>query len=165
MLAGIATETETHRPPARLSDLRAICREQKPTSPAEAVASVVEHALDTVPCGAVFVPTLTGTTARMISRFKPPAWVIAVSDDFRIGQGLAFSYGVHPVHLAEPPGDWSEFARAWMRDNNLPGPVAMLVAGPSPRDPKANYRLEFLRVGDKAILEKSEPDPSWSRPP
>ncbi len=163
MLVRIATETEAHRPSARLADLRTICREQMPTTPAEAVASVVEHALETVPCGAVFVPTLTGTTARMISRFKPPAWIIAVCDDPGIGQGLAFSYGVHPVPLAEPPRDWGEFARGWMHANELTGPVAMLVAGPSPRDPKANYRLEFLRVGDKAILGKPEHEPPGLR--
>src|SRR4030095_399333 len=48
------------------------------------MASLVEHALDTVPCEALLVPTRGGTTARAISRFKPPVWVIAPSRDPRV---------------------------------------------------------------------------------
>ncbi len=39
------------------------------------MASLVEHALDTVPCDLVLVPTRSGTTARCISRFKPHVWM------------------------------------------------------------------------------------------
>jgi len=53
-----------------------------------------------------------------------------------------------PVHVAESPRDWREFARAWVAEHRVPGTIAMLVAGPSSRDPAANYRLEFLRVGE-----------------
>ena len=67
--------------------------------------SVVEHALETVPCAAVFVPTRTGTTARMISRFNPPVWIVALSRDAAVCQGLAFSYGVHPVDAGRRSGE------------------------------------------------------------
>jgi pyruvate kinase len=56
---------------------------------------------------------------------------------------------VHAVQLAEDPDNWSDFARQWLREHRLPGPVAMLVAGPSARNPDANHRIEFLRVGTK----------------
>jgi pyruvate kinase len=148
MLASIAAATEARRPLARLHDLRAICREQKPTSAAQAIASVVEHSLETVPCAAVLVPTRTGTTARMISRFKPPAWVLAVTPDLALLPGLAFSYGVYPFLLAEEPENWRVFAQSWLRDRQVQGAIAILVAGPSPRDPNANHRIEFLRVGE-----------------
>ena len=52
MLASIAAATEARRPPARLHDLRALCLDRAPTTAAEAIAAVVEHALDTVPCAA-----------------------------------------------------------------------------------------------------------------
>jgi pyruvate kinase len=148
MLAKIAAATEAKRPPARLKDLRALCLEQKPTSAAEGIASVVEHSLETVPCAAVFVPTRTGTTARMISRFKPSVWIAAICPDPCICQGLAFSYGVEPIELARDPGDWRAFAKQWLGEHQLPGFVAVLVAGPSPRHPDANHRIEFMRVGD-----------------
>lgn len=147
MLASIAAATEARRPPARLRDLRALYRERTPTAAAEAIAAVVEHALDTVPCAALFVPTRTGTTARMISRFKPAVWIASLSRDPLVGQGLAFSYGVHPVDLTEEPDNWRDFAREWMREQQLSGNLAMLVAGPSIRNPDANHRIEIMRIG------------------
>jgi pyruvate kinase len=119
----------------------------QPTTAAEAIASVVEHALATVPCAAVFVPTRTGTTARMISRFKPAVWIVALSRDAAVCQGLAFSYGAHPIQVAQEPESWRDFARQWLREHEVPGALAMLVAGPSTHNPDANHRLEFLRVG------------------
>jgi pyruvate kinase len=149
MLARIAAFTEAHRPPTRLNDLKTLSSQQQPATAAEAIASVVEHALETVPCAAVLVPTRTGTTARMISRFNPSVWIVALSRDIAVCQGLAFSYGVHPVQLTEDPENWRSFARTWLRKHELPGAVAMLVAGPSTRNPDANHRIEFLRVGEK----------------
>ena len=110
---------------------------------------MVEHALETVPCAVIFVPTRTGTTARMISRFNPPVWIVALSRDSDVCQGLAFSYGVHPVPLTAEPEDWCDFARTWLREHQVPGAIAMLVAGPSEQHPEANHRLEFLRVGKR----------------
>ena len=147
MLGKIAAYTEAHRPPTRLEDLKKMFRQQPVASVAEAIASVVEHALGTVPCAAVFVPTRTGTTARMISRFNPAAWIVALSPEAAVCQGLAFSYGVHAVQIGEDPDSWSDFARSWIREHQLPGAVAMLVGGPSARNPSANHRLEFLRLG------------------
>jgi pyruvate kinase len=149
MLAKIAAFTEAHRPVTRLNDLKTLSSQRQPGNAAEAIASVVEHALETVPCVAVFVPTRTGTTARMISRFNPPVWIVALSRDAAVCQGLAFSYGVHAIQLTEDPENWSNFARHWLREHRMLGRVAMLVAGPSTRNPEANYRIEFLRVGEK----------------
>ena len=146
-LARIAATIETRRPLMRLEELRLQCFDQKPGTFAESIAAVVEHALEAVPCAATFVPTRTGTTARMIARFKPSAWTVAFSRDAGVCQGLLFSYGVVPICLHDEPRDWREFAREWLRANGVGGEVAILVAGPSSRHPDANHRIEFLRVG------------------
>ncbi len=156
MLASIAAATEARRPPARLHDLRALCLARTPTTAAEAIAAVVEHALDSVPCAALFVPTRTGATARMISRFKPGVWVASLSRDPAVGQALAFSYGVHPVDIADEPENWREFATHWLQEQQVPGFIAMLVAGPSDRHPEANHRIEFMRVDDKGAPNRME---------
>ena len=148
MLAKIAAFTEVHRPPTRLNDLNTLLHERRPATPAEAIASVVEHALQTVPCAAVFVPTRTGATARMISRFNPLEWIVSLSRDEAVCQGLVFSYGVHPIRLAQDPENWRDFGREWLSAHQVAGAVAMLVAGPSTQNPDANYRLEFLRIGE-----------------
>jgi pyruvate kinase len=76
-------------------------------------------------------------------------WIIGLSRDPLVCQGLVFSHGVEPVYLPEHPPSWREFAQAWLKENQIPGTIAMLAAGPSPREPDANYRIEFLRVGNQ----------------
>lgn len=150
MLASIAAVTEEKRPPARLKDLRNLFLEHKPANIAEAVGAVVEHALETVNCGAVFVPTRTGSSARMISRFKPSVWIVALGRNPDVCPGLAFSYGVRAIPVDKPQDNWSDFARNWMRQEQVAGRLAMLVAGPSKHAPDANHRIEFIRVGEAA---------------
>jgi pyruvate kinase len=128
--------------------MRSRLRHGPPNTAADAIASVVETALDVVPCAAAFVPTRTGTTARMISRLSPPLWIVGLCEDPAVCQGLTFSYGVEPVHLIEDPENWRDFARAWLDEHQIPGSIALLAAGPSPRHPDANYRLEFLKIGE-----------------
>lgn len=148
MLAKIAAYTETHRPAIPLREFSTLSRQHPPKTAAEAMARMVEHVLDTVPCPAVFAPTRSGATPRMISRFNPPAWIVALSQDPTVCQGLAFSYGVYPIEIKTEPANWLVFAKRWLRNHQLPGAIAMLVAGPSERNPAANHRLEFLRIGD-----------------
>jgi pyruvate kinase len=144
-LARIAAETEQHRRQSQDAVLE-YYRTHRPTTGAEAIATVVEHALDTVPCDVVFVPTRTGTTARMLARFKPVVWVVAVSRRASVCQGLLFSYGVDSVQIDPEPEDWQQFGREWMRKQGVNGHTAMLVAGPSDAHPEAHHRIEFLRL-------------------
>lgn len=146
MLGRIAAATEARRPPARLSELRELCQLNASSTIAESVASVVEHALTAVPCGAVFVPTQSGTTARMISRFKPAAWIVALAPRRDVCQGLAFSYGVYPIEESAEPDNRDGFIREWVEQHGISARVAMLATGPSPKNPTANHRIEFVRI-------------------
>src|SRR5947208_545981 len=146
MLAKIATFTETHRPPRSFAIQRDFVQQPAVTSTGHRMASVVEHALDTVPCDLLLVPTRGGTVARAISRFKPPVWIIAPTSDPAVCQNLAFSYGVRSVDLTEEPDDWRQWIEHWLRENGITAERVMLVAGPSPRNPKANQRIELMRL-------------------
>ena len=149
MLASIAAFTEVNRFSAGRYFPKELPDQNPPASAAEAIGLMVEHALHTIPCSSIFVPTSTGNTARMISRFKPAVWIVSMSHDPAICQGLMFSYGVHPVLLANEPEKWSDFARSWLGVHQITGSIAMLVAGPNALHPDYNHRLEFLRIGDK----------------
>jgi pyruvate kinase len=59
-------------------------------------------------------------------------------------QGLAFSYGVHPVDLEEEPDNWRDYAQRLLLELGLPCRRVLLVAGSSPQNPKANQRLELM---------------------
>ncbi len=93
---------------------------------------------------AVLVPTLTGNTARMVSRFKLPVWIAAVSHDGPTCAGLQFSYGVSPVRVADYPADWTDFARRWAQGEGLAKGRIVLIQGPSKSKPEINPRLEIL---------------------
>jgi len=148
MLAKIAAYTESQRPPVRLADLRSRLQHDPPNTVTDAIASVVETALEIFPCAEVFVPTRTGTTARMISRLTPSQWIVALSRDPVVCQGLAFSYGVEPVQILEGPKNWRDFVRARLQEDHIRCQVALLVAGPSGQNPEDNDRLEFLKFGE-----------------
>lgn len=150
VLAKIAAFTETHRPRASLAARRELLQSAAPVTGGERMASLVEHALETVPVDGVLVPTRGGTTARVISRCKPAVWIVATSSDPAVCQGLAFSYGVHPLDLAEEPEDWTDFATRWLQDHGLTANRVMFVAGPSSRNPKANHRIELMQLGARA---------------
>jgi pyruvate kinase len=146
MLAKIAAFTETHRSPRSFAAQREFVQQKAATIGSDRMATLVEHALCTVPCDLALVPTRAGMVARAISRFKPPVWIIAPSADSTACQNLAFSYGVYPIDLAEEPDDWREWIARWLRENGITADRVMLVAGPSPRNPKANYRIELMRL-------------------
>src|SRR5438874_646724 len=146
MLANIAAFTETHRPPRSFAAQREFLQQQPVMTGGDRMASVVEHALDTVPCDLLLVPTRGGTVARAISRFKPPVWIIAPTSDPAVCQNLAFPYGVRSVDLTEEPDDWRQWIEHWLRENGFVAKRVMLVAGPSPRNPKANDRIELMRI-------------------
>jgi len=147
MLAKIAAFTESHRPHASLAARREFLREPSGMIGSDRMASVVEHALETVPCEAVLVPTQSGNTARAISRCKPSVWIVALASDPAVCQGLALSYGVHPVDLAQEPADWREYASHWLSQHSVFAERVMLVAGPSLQNPTANHRIELMRLG------------------
>ncbi|HJZ66509.1 MAG TPA: pyruvate kinase, partial [Blastocatellia bacterium] len=61
MLAKIAAFTETHRPVTTLGARRELLKKQAAMTGEDRMTSVVEHALDTVLCDLVLVPTRGGT--------------------------------------------------------------------------------------------------------
>jgi len=164
MLAGIATETEPFRTDVGIRDVFA---DYHPDNDAHLVGLISRNVRQTVAHltpKAVIVPTTTGFTARMISRFKLPVWIAAVSQEEAICRGLQFSYGVSPVHTSEHPDDWNIFARSWVNSSGLPEELVVLTAGSSLCNPHTNPRLEIidLRPGCccKAAQSEMHDDPN-----
>jgi pyruvate kinase len=145
MLARIAAATESYRTSARSEDLRRMSHDQAPGSISEIISNFVEHVLETVPFNCLVVPTHSGQTARMISRYKPQIPIYAFCRQAAVCQGLLFSYGVAPVEFSQEPEDWGKETAQWLKQGSLPGPLAVLVVGPSQRQPGAHHRVEFVQ--------------------
>ncbi len=145
MLARIASYTESHRPPTSLRDIHALCGQDPVDSRAEGISLIVGRALETLPACAVFVPTRSGATVRMLSRFKPSVWIVAACTEQEMLRRLLFSYGVHPIQVEQEPGDWSVYASAWLKRSFPSASSGILISGPSPRDTHIDFRIEFLK--------------------
>jgi pyruvate kinase len=149
MLAKIAAEIEPHRPSYRVREELKECGLDCEVSLNDLIALSVETIVETVSPVAVVVPSLSGASARSISRYRLSMWIAAVSAKESTCQQLQFSYGVYPVHMPEQPEDWNAFARDWVRAYELDGSLAVLTGGPSPKHPEASHRIEIIELKRK----------------
>jgi pyruvate kinase len=108
------------------------------------IALSVETTLEYISPAIVVVPTRSGATARSISRFRLPVWIVAVSSQETTCQGLQFSYGVYPVHESDHPEDWNGYIRNWLQSHGVEGNLVVLTEGPSSKHPEANNRMELI---------------------
>jgi pyruvate kinase len=106
----------------------------------------VGRALETLSACAVFVPTHTGATVRMLSRFKPSVWIVAACTGKEMTRRWLFSYGVYPVEIERAPGDWSVYASDWLKRSFPSASHAILISGPSSHDTCIDFRIEFLKL-------------------
>ncbi|MDZ4122523.1 MAG: pyruvate kinase alpha/beta domain-containing protein, partial [Candidatus Cloacimonadaceae bacterium] len=88
--------------------------------------------------------TVSGHTARMISRFKLGTWIHAVSTNPQICRGLQFSYGVKPVQVSKVPKDWKNFLKKLIKCHEIRQGLAVLVEVPSQENPEINHRIEII---------------------
>ena len=140
MLAHIATATEPSRHEIQLTDY--VLADD--IHLVDLISRNVWQTVARINPVAVCIPTLTGHTARMVSRFKLPVWILAVCSDVETCTGLEFSYGVIPLYTPYHPADWTTFAGKWAKSEGLPEGRMVLTESPSPNHPEFNPRLEIL---------------------
>jgi pyruvate kinase len=144
MLARIAATAEPYRHPLTVKEMFPGMDLKGKLNPAHLIALSVEASLEYSDPAAVFVPTRSGATARSLTRFHLPAWIVAVSSQESTCQELQFSYGVYPVCEPDHPEDWKSYIREWLARNGVEGNLVLLTEGPSSRHPEANNRLEII---------------------
>ena len=146
MLAKIAAVTELHRPSMTTYERSQDIDFKGTLRPAHLIALGVKSTLRYVKPAAVFVPTHSGTTARMISSFHLPEWTVAVSSQESTCQHLQFSSGIYPLHVPQHPENWKDFVKRWLGELGLAGDIVVLTEGPSTKNPEANNRMEIIEL-------------------
>ncbi len=76
---------------------------------------------------AVFAPTISGSTPRLVSRFRLPVWIVAVSPNEQTCQQLQFTFGVYPVYTEKRPSSWEQFVRDWLQQYQLDPHIVLLI--------------------------------------
>jgi pyruvate kinase len=149
MLAKIAAEVDPHRHTVAVRELYQGIDIRSRLESAHLIAIAVEASLEYASPAAVFAPTHSGATARSLSLFRLPAWIVAVSSLERTCQNLVFSYGVYPVCEKDHPDDWNTYIKRWIESHELAGDLAVLTEGPSSKHPEANNRMEIIDLRRK----------------
>ncbi len=158
MLAKIATSTEAYFTDACNHDAFDNYDRADDIHLVDIISRNVRNTVQCLAPTAVIVPTNSGYTARMVSRFRLPVWIVAVSPQEATCRALQFSWGVCPVFAPEHPGDWASFAGRWVRSEGLGMGLALLTEGPSPGNPGTNPRLEIIDL-NRCGIEKNMPTP------
>ena len=94
----------------------------------------------------VVAPTDSGATARRLTRFRLPQWIVAFSSNEDTCQRLCFSYGVWPVPVAPAITDWKQHTQRWCHEQGLDAGVVVMTHGPSPDRPQASSFVEVFRL-------------------
>lgn len=108
-----------------------------PPKKGQNIAEAIGHASNTIAndlnASAIITPTESGITARMISRHRPKALIIAPTPFPATARSLALNWGVHPIIIPETKGTDELLSIAVRRalDCNLvkTGDIVVLTAG------------------------------------
>ncbi len=147
MLAKIAAATEPHRRQRHFeSTLKPQASMYIPNA-VDLIAVSIENILAKIDSSAaVLAPTASGATARSLTRFRLPKWILAVSRSEKTCRELMFSYGVLPLLEEEHPSDWTAYARGCAETYGLEGSCIIQTEGPSPDHPAANHKMEIIAL-------------------
>jgi len=105
-----------------------------PSNP-QIVADAVYHAARDAKVSAIVVFTSTGSSVRLLSRYRPPVRVYAITPSASVARQLAVNYGVIPV-LAAPVDSTDEMLAQMER---------LLIEG------------GYLRTGEPVVLMGGQP--------
>src|SRR3954465_12973833 len=143
IMSRIILETEAHMRDTGVAHRR---RDHRALSISETICESVAHAALDLEMRAIAVFTETGTTARLISKYRPQCRIFAFSHRDTVCNRLNMYWGVHPISCEESPsGDdmVHEAEKELLRMNAAnTGDVVGIVAGTQ----KATGSTNFLRL-------------------
>jgi pyruvate kinase len=101
---------------------------------------------------AILTPTVTGRTARIVSRHRPAPAIVAVANDANVRRQLALTWGVHATPFVTPPTPGEDridaALRAAFRAGAVkPGHLVLALAGHPIEGAMRFPTLRVVRVG------------------
>jgi pyruvate kinase len=150
LMARIAQRTEPHSRVRRVDEVLETAKAQEEISQADLVALTVYLSVEAVKPRAIVTPTLSGNTPRLVSRFRLPMWIGAISPHEETCQLLQFSYGVFPVLEPVRPERWDIYAREWLHEFGINEGRALLTRGRGTGRIGTTNQIEIIDLGAPA---------------
>lgn len=117
----------------------------------ETISESVSHAAEELRMAAIAVFTSSGSTARMVSSYRPPCPVLGLTPDPRTRSRMTLYWGVSPISSPEILTTDEMLRRAERRLLDLklvvPGDIISIVAGTPFGVPGRTNLLKILRAG------------------
>jgi pyruvate kinase len=134
-------------------------RHKRSLSISETICESVAHAAQDLEMRAIVVFTETGTTARLISKYRPQCAIYALSPSQPVCARLNLMWGVCPVlcEIDRQAEDMLAKAEGLLRDRNAvkPGDVVAIVAGTRSTSGSTNFmRLHVVGGSDGHVERK-----------
>ena len=147
-MSRIAAETERS---LRAKPMQEMQQRINPTY-AEIVAGAAFHAARDAHASAIVVFTASGSSARLISRFRPPDRIYAITPSAAVARHLSIQYGVYPI-LAPDVASTDEMLNlsdALLRGQGAlqDGDSVVFVAGQPIGRPGTTNMLKLHRIGE-----------------
>jgi len=148
-MARIAVETE--------NSIRARGLLELPVSPhptnAEILADAAHQAAREAEAAAIIVFTATGSSARLVSRYRPPVCIYAMTPHDRVGRQLTVNYGVRPVlapDVASTDEMLAQMDSMLMECGHVKaGDTVVFLAGQPIGRPGTTNLMKLHRVGER----------------
>jgi pyruvate kinase len=145
-MARIAAVTETDNDDLFLARRLHEEREQGTLSLDDLVSLNTFHSTRTLQPALIFAPTRSGSTPRLITRFRLPIWIVAFCTTSEVCAHLQFSYGIYPVQVAEPHTSWLDYVCGWSSGYQLAGNTALLVEGTGTLSTSGTMRIDVVEL-------------------
>ncbi len=147
-MKNIAEKTETGLDYAAM--LNRLSKESE-TTVTDAIGQAVAHTALKLNVAAIVTSTVSGHTARVVSRYRPAAPIIAVTSDEHVAKKLSLAFGVLPV-LSEPTettDDMLQIAEKKALESGLvkEGDVIVISAGVPVSKPGTTNLMQVHVVG------------------
>ena len=107
--------------------------ETKITNPMEAIAKSVTDTANSLSAKLIVIPTITGSTATLVSNFEPKCPILTLTTDEKVAESLVLNYGIYPKVVNEYKvtdevfGESRKEAMEFMNLNK--GDVVIMTAG------------------------------------
>lgn len=144
VMSRIAQETENGSGIVGVADLLEVQQASGEITRHDLISFNIFQSAKTLNPNIVFVPSASGATARRVTRFRLPQWIIAICLDEKTCQRLQFMFGVYPVHITANPISWPHYVQNWLAEHEIDGDLVLVIEGGGTMKAGDTTRLDII---------------------